>query len=52
MEKLRKTYLEQADSIATKPRFGFFSIPPSHTAGITDFARRPCRKDSDGRVIT
>lgn len=36
--------------MGSKPRFGFFSIPPSHTAGITDFKQKPCRKGSDGRV--
>ena len=52
MDKLRKTYNEQVESMATKSRFGFFSILPSHTAGITDFAIKPCKKDQDGKVVT
>lgn len=36
--------------MGSKQRFGFFSIPPSHTAAITDFKPKPCRKDTDGRV--
>lgn len=26
--------------MATKSRFGFFTILPSHTAGITDYAQK------------
>ena len=52
MDKLRQTYQDQVESMATKSRFGFFSVLPSHTAGITDFASKPCRKGEDGRVIT
>lgn len=52
MDKLRQTYTEQVESMATKSRFGFFSVLPSHTAGITDFASKPCKKDENGRVVT
>lgn len=39
--------------MATKSRFGFFSIPPSHTAAKTDYATgSKCRKNGDGRVDT
>jgi hypothetical protein len=40
LEKSRIQYTADADSMATKSRFGFFSIPPSHTAGITDYAQK------------
>lgn len=38
--------------MGSKQRFGFFSIPPSHTAGKTDFSRTASRKNNDGRVVT
>jgi hypothetical protein len=43
--------------MATKSRFGFFSILPSHTAGITDYSQKKgfklinsAIKDEDGRT--
>lgn len=43
--------------MATKSRFGFFSILPSHTAAITDYSQKkgfyfiiPAKKDEDGRA--
>lgn len=38
--------------MATKSRFGFFSIPPSHTAAKTDFNAKSNHKSPDGKVIT
>lgn len=36
--------------MGSKQRFGYFSIPPSHTAAKTDFSKPKCRKNNDGRV--
>lgn len=49
---MRKKYQTDADLIGSKQRFGFFSIPPSHTAGKTDFSITACHKNNDGRVVT
>jgi hypothetical protein len=38
--------------MASKSRFGFFSIPPSHTAAKSDFNAKSSHKNSDGKVIT
>lgn len=40
IEKLKEKYAEDADMMASKSRFGFFSMPPSHTAAIPDFVGR------------
>lgn len=50
VEEIRKRYEADADLRASKPRFGFFSIPPSHTAAKTDFRKVKNRKNVDGRV--
>ena len=34
IEELKQTYLKDADLMASKPRFGYFSIPPNATAGL------------------
>ena len=41
-DKLREKYVTDADAMASKSRFGYFSMLPSHTAAHTDFppARR------------
>ncbi len=50
VEEIRKRYEADADLRASKLRFGFFSIPPSHTAAKTDFRKAKNRKNVDGRV--
>ena len=50
LDDLRKKYEVEADVMGSKQRYGFFSIPPSHTAGKTDFTKTKCRKNNDGRV--
>jgi hypothetical protein len=37
-QELKAKYVADADMMASKSRFGFFTLPPSHTAGVTDFA--------------
>jgi len=37
-EELKAKYVADADMMASKSRFGFFTLPPSHTAAHTDFA--------------
>lgn len=34
IEELKQTYLKDADLMASKSRFGFFSIPPNASAGL------------------
>ena len=34
MSELRDKYQADADMMSTKSRFGYFSLPPSHTAAI------------------
>lgn len=36
---LRKKYEDEADRMATKPRFGYFSIYPPQRAAKTDFKK-------------
>jgi hypothetical protein len=52
MEQLRKKYEKEVDIMEKKPRFGYFSILPSHTAAKTDDPTRKCYKSTDGKVIT
>lgn len=35
MEELKSQYLKDVDMMSSKPRFGFFSILPTATAGIS-----------------
>lgn len=37
-KELQAKYAADADMMASKSRFGFFTLPPSHTAAHTDFA--------------
>lgn len=37
IEDLKQTYIKDADMMASKPRFGYFSIPPTATAGDNAF---------------
>lgn len=39
IEKIKEKYAADADAMASKSRFGFFSVLPSHTAAHTDFAQ-------------
>jgi len=34
-EELRQQYVKDADTMASKSRFGFFTLLPSHTAART-----------------
>jgi hypothetical protein len=43
IDKLKETYVADAELMASKSRFGYFSLLPSHTAAITDTAG-PARK--------
>jgi hypothetical protein len=36
VDKLKETYIADAEMMASKSRFGYFSLLPSHTAAITD----------------
>ena len=38
VQGLKAKYVADADMMASKSRFGFFTLPPSHTATHTDFA--------------
>eukprot|EP00919_Chromeraceae_sp_WS-2016_P071602 GHVR01169539.1.p1 GENE.GHVR01169539.1~~GHVR01169539.1.p1 ORF type:complete len:102 (-),score=6.69 GHVR01169539.1:45-350(-) len=57
-EELKQTYMKDIETMASKSRFGYFSIPPSHAAGDTCFEQKKGRfyvmasaaKDSNGRV--
>lgn len=51
-QQIKIQYVKDADLMATKSRFGFFSILPSHTAAITDYSQKkgfyfiiPAKKD-------
>lgn len=37
IEKIKEKYVADAEQMAAKSRYGYFSIPPSHTAAVTDF---------------
>lgn len=37
IEEIRENYLKDADTLGSKSRFGYFSIPPCATAGATSF---------------
>ena len=37
VQELKAKYVADADLMASKSRFGFFTLPPSHTAAHTDF---------------
>lgn len=37
IEELRTKYIQEADARGSKPKLGFFSIPPCATAGNTEF---------------
>lgn len=47
-EKLFKKYNESVELMASKSRFGFFSLSPSFRAGITDYAQK---KVSSNQII-
>lgn len=39
-EDIKAKYLQDADAMGSKSRFGFFSIPPCATAGVTAFEQK------------
>ena len=39
IEQIKEKYAVDADAMASKSRFGYFSMLPSHTAAHTDFAQ-------------
>lgn len=41
IDKLKETYVADAELMASKSRFGYFSLLPSHTAAITDSSSHP-----------
>ena len=43
LDELKETYRKDADQMASKARFGYFSLKPSHTAAVTDFDPKPRR---------
>lgn len=45
IEEIKDKYLNDADLVGSKSRFGFFSIPPSATAGHNSF------EDKKGKCI-
>lgn len=59
-KQIQQKYSADADMMATKSRFGFFNIYPSHTAAITDYAQKTgksfdyptAQKDDNGKVKT
>lgn len=59
IEELQKTYLKDADQMASKSRFGYFSIPPNANAGMSAPEPKKCTrthnvviKDENGKVKT
>ena len=40
LEELKRTYIQDADAMASKSRFGFFSIPPSVKTGLTEYEQK------------
>lgn len=36
VDKLKQQYVKDAELMASKSRFGYFSLLPSHTAAVTD----------------
>ena len=39
-EDIKAKYLQDADAMGSKSRFGFFSIPPCAAAGVTAFQQK------------
>lgn len=37
IDSLKEKYIADADAMASKSRFGYFTLLPSHTAGHNDF---------------
>ena len=59
IEKIKEKYVADADAMASKSRFGYFTMLPSHTAAHTDFSGKLRNilsyldpRDQDGRVVT
>lgn len=41
LDKIKEKYVEDTETMASKSRFGYFSVLPSHTAAHTDFPHQP-----------
>jgi hypothetical protein len=59
IEALRKKYIDDSDKMSKKSRYGFFSLPPSATAGHTAFFQKKGNiliiiviRDENGKVKT
>lgn len=46
VQEIKEKYVADADMMASKSRFGYFTLPPSHTAAHTDFAQTARNKFS------
>lgn len=40
-DQLKEKYIADTEAMASKSRFGYFSLLPSHTAAHTDFSHHP-----------
>lgn len=40
-EKIKEKYLSDTEAMASKSRFGYFSLLPSHTAAHNEFPSSP-----------
>lgn len=52
IETLRQTAIQELDTISSKQRFGYFSIPASLAIGDSRFQGKSVQKDENGRVLT
>ena len=41
-DKIKELYLSDTETMASKSRFGYFSLLPSHTAAHNEFPSSPC----------
>ena len=39
IDSLKEKYIADADAMASKSRFGYFTVLPSHTAGHNEFSK-------------
>lgn len=37
IDQLKQTYIKDADFMGSKSRFGYFSLPPNHSAAMNAF---------------
>ena len=52
LEELQQSYAQDADKMAQKSRFGYFTLLPSHTAATPQAPPSFPAKDENGRVKT